>query len=112
MAQLQATQRMTRKGSKQLTDDEIASQVASPTLAPGETDGTVLKDPATLTAAERKSSTFWTPDRLQGIRYSQEKRAKMTKEERAVDFEKTCMSLVMIPIETVKEMKEDDILKA
>ena len=32
----------------------------------------------------------------------------MTKEERAVDFEKTCMSLVMIPIETVQEMKEDD----
>ena len=101
MARLQATRRMTRKGSKQLTDDKRASQVASPTLAPGETDGTVLKDPATLTAAERKCSTFWTPERLQGIRDAQERCAKMTEEERAVHIEKTRLSMGMLLMEIV-----------
>ena len=98
MARSQATGRMTRKGSKQLTDNERASQLAYPTLAPGETDGTVLKDPATLTAAERKSQEFWTPEILQGAREVQEKRANMTEEERAIEIEKTRLSLGMLPI--------------
>ena len=72
---------MTRKGPKQLTDDERASQVASPTLAPGETDQKILKDPATLMEAKRKSQEFWTPERLQGIQDAQERRAKTTEEE-------------------------------
>ena len=90
---------MTRKGSKQLTDDERASQVASltrvafPTIPPGEIDGTVQRDPATLTAAERKSQAFWTPEILQGVQDAQKKRAKMTEEERATAYEKTRMSL-------------------
>ena len=92
---------MTRKGSKQLTDDERASQVASPTIPPGEIDGIVLKDPATLTAAERKSQAFWAPEILKGVRDAQKKRAKMTEEERAIDYEKTRLSLGMLPIETV-----------
>ena len=77
---------MTRKCSKQLTDDERASQVASPTLAPGETDQTIFKDPATLTEAERQSQElFNTPERIQGIRDAQKRRAKMTEVERAED---------------------------
>ena len=100
---------MTRKGSKQLTDDERASQVASPTLPLGETDGTVLKDPATLTEAERKSQEFWTPERLQGVREAQEKRPNMSEEERAIDIENTRLSMGMLPIEIVRDMKENDI---
>ena len=34
MARSQATKRVTRKGLKQLTDEERASQVASPTIPP------------------------------------------------------------------------------
>ena len=75
---------------------------------PGETDQKLLKDPATLTAAERKYSTFWTPERLQGIRDAQERRAKMTEEERAVDLEKTRLRMGMLPIVIVQEMKERD----
>ena len=92
---------MTRKGSKELTDGERASQVASPTLPPGKTDRTVLKDPATLTAAERKSQSFWTPEILQGAQEVQEKRANMPKEERAIDIEKIRLSLGMLPVEIV-----------
>ena len=32
----------------------------------------------------------------------------MTEEERALDYEKTRLSLGMLPIETVREMREDD----
>ena len=99
---------MTRKGSKQLTDNERASKVASPTPAPGKTEGTVLKDTVTLTSAKRKSSTLWTPEILQGAREVQEKRANMTKEKRAIDIEKTRLSLGMHPIEIVRDMKESD----
>ena len=105
---------MTRKGSKQLTDEEIASQVASPTrlasptrapsptIPPGEIDGTIMRDPATLTSAERKSQAFFTPEMMQGIRDAQKKRAKTTVEERAIAYEKTRLSMVMLPIETVQ----------
>ena len=99
---------MTRKGSKQLTDDKRASQVASPTLAPDETDQKLLKDPATLTAAKRKSSAFWTPEIIQGAREVQEKRVNMTEEEKAIDIEKTRLILGMLPIEIVRDMKEND----
>ena len=100
MARSQATKRVTRKGSKQLTDEERASQVAfptrvasptrvpSPTIPPGEIDGTIMRYPVTLTAAERKSQAFWTPEMLQGVRDAQKKRAKMTVEERAIAYEK------------------------
>ena len=73
MARSRATKRMTRKGSKQLTDDERASQVvsptrvASPTIPPGEIDGTVHRDQATLTAAKRKSQALWTPEILHDL---------------------------------------------
>ena len=80
MARSQATKMMTRKDSEQLTDDERESQVASPTrvafptrvasptIPPCEIDETVQKHPATLTAAERNSQAFWTPEILQGVR--------------------------------------------
>ena len=64
MAQSQVTKMVTRKGSKQLIDEERASQVASltrapsPTIPPGEIDGTIMKDPVTLTAAKRKSQSL------------------------------------------------------
>ena len=95
-----------------MTDKERASQVASPTLAPGKTDGAVLKDPATLTAAKRKPSTFFTPEIMQGIREAQEKRANMNKEERSIEIEKTRLSLGMLPIAIVRQMKADDIKRA
>ena len=112
MAQSQATKRVTRKGSKQLTDKERASQVASLTrspsltIPPGEIDEPIIRDPATLTEAGRRSqafarqmkaddikraeraegptpeakrgSPFFTPEIMQGVREAQEKRAKMT----------------------------------
>ena len=61
-----------------------------------------------MTAVERKSQAFWNPEILQGVRDAQKKRAKMTTEERALDYEKTGLSLGMLPIETVREMREDD----
>ena len=95
-----------------MTDEERASQVASPTLAPSKTDGTVLKDPATLTAAKRKLSTFFTPEIMQGVREAQEKRANMNKEERSIEIEKTRLRLGMLPIAIVRQMKADDIKRA
>ena len=64
MARSQKTKRVTRKGSKQLTDEERASQVASPTrspsptIQPGEIDEPIMRDPATLTEAGRRSQAF------------------------------------------------------
>ena len=64
MARMQSTRRITRKGSKQLTDDKRASQVASQ-VPPGEEDQTIFKDPATLTEAVRKYQEFFnTPERI------------------------------------------------
>ena len=104
MARSQATKRVTRKGSKQQTDKERASQVASPTRAPsltiqpGKIDATIMRDPATLTAANRKSQAFFTLEMMQGVRDAQKKRAKMTPEERAIAYEKTRLSMGMLPI--------------
>ena len=117
MAQSQAKKRVTRKGSKQLTDEERASQVASqtrvasltrapsPTIPPGEIDGTIMRDPETLTAAEKKSQSFFTPEMMQGVRDAQKKRAKMTPEERAIAYENTRLSMGMLPIAIVREMR-------
>ena len=99
MAQSQATKRVTIMGSKQLTDEERASQVASPkrapspTIPPGEIDATIMRDPATLTAAERKYQALFTPEMMQGVRDAQKKRAKMTPEDRSIDCEKTHLSM-------------------
>ena len=70
MARSQATKRVTRKGSKHLTDEERASQVASPTIPPeseGEDNGP-------------GRSPFFTPEVMRGVREAQKKRAKMTPE--------------------------------
>ena len=84
MAQTQSTRRITRKGSKQLTYDERASQVASQVEDP-----LIFKDPATLTEAGRQSQEFFnTPERIKGIKDAQAARAKMTKEEREEELEK------------------------
>ena len=98
---------VTRKGSKQLTDEERASQVASPirspspTIPPGEVDD---NDPG--------GSQLFTPEITQGVRESQKKRAKMTPEERSIEIEKTCLSLGMLPMAIMRQMKEDDIKRA
>ena len=74
MARTQSTRRITRKGSKQLTDDERASQVVDPLI---------FKDPETLTEAERQSQEFFnTPERIKGIQDAQAAREKMTEEEK------------------------------
>ena len=115
---------MTRKGSKQLTDEERSSQVASPTsvasptrapsprIPPGKMDGTIMRDPEILTAIERKSPSFWTPEILQGVKDAQKKHAKMTVEERAIAYEKTRLSMGMLPIATMREMRENDRKRA
>ena len=67
MARTQSTQRMTRKGPKQLTDGKRVSQVASQ-IPPREEEQTIFKDPATLTEARRKSQEFFnTPERIKDI---------------------------------------------
>ena len=74
MAQTQSTRRITRKGLKQLTDDERASHVVSQVEDP-----LIFKDPATLTEAGRQSQEFFnTPERIKGIRDAQAERAEMT----------------------------------
>ena len=109
---------------KQLTDEERASQVASRTrvasptrvayltIPPGEIDGTIMRDPATLTAIERKSQAFFTQEMMQGVRDAQKKCAKRTPEERAIAYEKTRLSMGILPIETVQEMRENNRKRA
>ena len=93
MVRSQVKKRVTRKGSKQLTDEERASQVLSPirspspTIPPGEIDD---NDPG--------GSPFFTPEIMQGVREAQKKCAKMTPEERSIEIEKTRLSLGMLPI--------------
>ena len=74
MARTQSTGRITRKGSKQLTDDERASQVVDPLI---------FIDPATLNEAERQYQEFFnTTERIKVIQDAQAARAKMTEEEK------------------------------
>ena len=118
MARSQATKAVTRKSSKQLTDEERASQVASPTRAssltipPGEIDATIMRYPATLTEAERRSQAFFTLEMMQGIQDAQKKRPKMNPEEIDIDCEKTRLSMGMISIAIVRHMKTDNIKRA
>ena len=107
MAQSQATKRVTRKGSKQLTDEERVSQVASlirspsPTIPSGEAED---NGPG--------GSPFFTPEIMQGVQEAQKKRAQMTPKERAIDIEKTRLSMGMLPMAIVRQMKSDDKKKA
>ena len=96
MARLQATKRVTRKGSKQLTDKERASQVASPTRSPSPTI-----PPGEIDDNDPGGSPFFTPEIMQGVREAQKKRARMIPEERATEIEKTRLSLGMLPIAIV-----------
>ena len=83
MARSQKTKRVTRKGSKQLTDKERASQVASlirspsPTILPGEVDET---DPDEEDPGSRAQAFA----RQIAADEAQEKRANMTEEERSI----------------------------
>ena len=105
MAQTQKTKRVTRKGSKQLTDKERASQVASPirslspTIPPGEIDETLTEPGSRAQAFARQIAAD----------EAQEKRANMTEEERSIGIEKTRLSLGMLQMAIVRQMKADDI---
>ena len=93
---------------------QVASPIRSPspTIPPSEIDATIMRDPATLTEAERRSQAFFTPEMMQGVREAQKKRAKMTPEEIAINTEKTHLSMGLLPIEIVRQMKADDIKRA
>ena len=83
MARSQKKKRVTRKGSKQLTDEERASQVASPirspslTIPPGKID-------ETLTEPGRRAQAFARQIAADEV---QEKRENMTEEERSIEIQ-------------------------
>ena len=88
------TRRITRKGSKQLTDDERASQV-------------MFKDPATLTEAKRQSQAFFnTPERIKFIQDDQAARAKMTEEEKEEGVDRIRQSMGILPKAVMMAMKK------
>ena len=64
---------VTRKGLKQLTDEEKASQVASPIRSPS-----LTVPPGEVDDNDTGGSPFFTPEIMQGVREAQKKRAKMT----------------------------------
>ena len=102
MARTQATRRVTRKGSKQLIDEERASQVASPTIPPeseGEDNEGEDNGPG--------RSPFFTPEVMRGVREAQKKRTKMSPEEISIEIDKTRLSLGLIPMADLQQMKAD-----
>ena len=85
--------RITRKGSKQLTDDERASQV-------------MFKDPATLTEAERQSQAlFNTPERIKFIQDAQAAHAKMTEKEKEAEVDSLHQKMGMLPKAIIMTLK-------
>ena len=85
-----------RKGAKQLTDDERASQV-------------IFKDPATLTLAERQSQAFFnTPERIKGIQDDHAAHAKMTEEEKEAEVDSTHQHMGLLPKAIMMAMKKRD----
>ena len=84
MARTQSTRRITRKGLKQLRDDERVSQVMS-------------KYPATMAEAERQSQEFFNnQERIKGIQNAQAARANMTKEEKEEEVDRLCQKMGML----------------
>ena len=92
---------MTRKGSKQLTDEERASQVASPTIPP-ESEG---EDNEGEDNGGR--SPFFTSEVMRGVQESQKRRKTMTPEELAIEIDETRLSLGLIPMADLRQMKAD-----
>ena len=107
MARSQATKRVTRKGSKQLTDEERESQVASPIRSPSP-----KIPPGEAEDNGPGGFPFFTPEIMQGVREAQKKRAKITPEERTIEIEKTRLSMEMLPMAIVQQMKADDKKRA
>ena len=62
MARSQTTQRQTRKGSKKLTDDDRATQIA------GLQDPEIAKEVAKFQAAREKMTDEEKADKIEGIR--------------------------------------------
>ena len=101
MARTQVTRRITRKGSKQLTDKERASQVASPTIPP-ENKGDDDK------GEESDGQPPWFgKEVMDGVRVAQKRRKTMTPEELAKEVDATRKSMGMIPMADLKAMQAD-----
>ena len=105
MARTQMTKRITRKGSKQLTDKERASQVASRTIPPviaPENKGDDNK------GEESNGQPPWFgKEVMDGVRAAQKRRKTMTPEERAEEIEATRKIMGMLPMADLKAMQAD-----
>ena len=112
MARSQATKKVTRKGSKQLTDEERASQVASPirspspTIPPGEIDETDPDDEDPGSRAQEFARQIAADE-------AQEKRAQMIandrkRAERAKQRANTRGSAVPEPLENENDSDNDN----
>ena len=94
MARMQLTRRIRRKGSKQLTDDERASQE-------------MFKDPETLREAKRQSQAFFnTPERIKGIQDAQAARVNMTDEEIESKVDSLRQNMGLLPKAVMMAMKK------
>ena len=105
MALSQMTKRIIRKGSKQLTDEERASQVASRTIPPviapenkGDDDDGEESD---------GQPPWFGKEVMDGVRAAQKRRKTMTPEERAEKIEATRKSMGMILMADLKAMQAD-----
>ena len=109
------TKKITRKGSKQLTDEERASQVASrtippvipPVIAPVTAPVIAPEDEGDDEEGEYNGGRppFFTKEVMDGVRAAQKRRKTLTPEERAEEIEATRLSMGMLLIAIVREMK-------
>ena len=105
MARTQVTRRITRKGSKQLTDEERASQVASTTIPPkippenkGDDDEGEESD---------GQPPFFGKDVMDSARAAQKRLKTLTPEQIAIERDVTRKSLGLIPMADLQSMKAD-----
>ena len=103
MARTHVTKRITRKGSKQLTDKERASQVASLTIPPvippknkGDDDEGEESDGQPL---------WFGKEVMDSARAAQKRRKTLTPEQLAIEMDATRKSMGMIPMADLKEMQ-------
>ena len=109
MARTHMTKRITRKGSKQLTDEERASQVASRTIPPVIAPVIAPEDEGDDNEGEDNGGRppFFTKEVMDGVRAAQKRRKTMTPEERAEEIEATRLSMGMLPMADLKAMQVD-----
>ena len=105
MARTHVTKRITRKGSKQLTDEERASQVASPTIPlkiPPQNEGD--NDEGEESDGQ---PPFFGKELMDSARASQKRRKTLTPEQLAIERDATRKSLGLIPMADLRQMKAD-----